>query len=89
MPVHGATIIGASGTPYAVPGLDYVAVRTLVLEKVINGLPEGVTKGPGNPPAWIQFAPPATDWALDQGGGPGTGNTFSIRPDGVEAVQPA
>lgn len=84
-----ATIIGASGTPYAVPNLAYDVVRTILLEKVTTGLPAGVTRASGNPPAWIEFATPATDYSAQQGGVPGGGAKFSINPNNVESVQPA
>lgn len=84
-----ANVIGASGTPYAVPGLSYATVRTILLEKITTSLPTGVTKGAGNPPAWIEFATPATDFSSQQGGSPGSGATWSINPANVEAVQPA
>lgn len=73
-----AYAITTSGTPYNIVNVSHTVLRTILLEKTTTALPAGVTKSGGNPPTWIQFADPAT--------GPG-GDTYSINPNNVEAIQ--
>lgn len=75
-----ATFITTSGSPYNVPGLDRVALSTILLEKVTTNLPTGVTKSGGNPATWIQFAPPVTGTDLVND------PTWRVNPNNVELV---
>lgn len=49
----------ADGQNYSVMGITYAQLRALVFENgaIPAGLPAGasITKGIGNPPAWIEF----------------------------------
>ncbi len=71
------SIFTGDGQGWHVPNVAYATLRTILFEKTTTSLPAGVTKSAGNPPTWVQFAPPATD-----------GQTFTITPDGTVALQP-
>ncbi len=74
------TIVTGDGQGWSVPNVPYATLRTILFERVTTSLPAGVTKSAGNPPMWVQFAPPAT--------GP-DGQTFTITPDGTVALVPS
>jgi hypothetical protein len=74
------SIFTGDGQGWHVPNVPYTTLRTILFERVTTSLPAGVTKSTGNPPTWVQFAPPAT--------GP-DGQTFTITPDGTVALVPS
>lgn len=49
-----ATISLADGQAIAIPSISFVDMSGLVFENAVKTFP-GVTKGTGNPPAWIEF----------------------------------
>jgi hypothetical protein len=71
------SIFTGDGQGWSVANVPYATLRTILFEKTTTGLPAGVTKSTGNPPTWVQFAPPATD-----------GQTFTITPDTTVALIP-
>jgi hypothetical protein len=71
------SIFTGDGQGWNVPNVPYTTLQKILFEKVTTSLPAGVTKSAGNPPTWVQFAPPATD-----------GQTFTITPDTTVALVP-
>ncbi len=71
-------IYTGDGQGWLVSNVPYATLRTILFERNTTTLPAGVTKSLGNPPTWVQFAPPATD-----------GQTFTITPDGTVALVPS
>jgi hypothetical protein len=76
------SIFTGDGQGWHVPNVPYATLRTILFERVTTSLPAGVTKSGGNPPTWVQFAPPAT-------GSTAEGQTFTITPDGTVALVPS
>ena len=75
------TIVTSDGQGWSVPNVSYATLQKILFEKITTTMPPGVTKSTGNPPTWLEFAPPAT-------GPEGQGQRFTITPDGVVALVP-
>ena len=58
------------------PSITYEQLRGLCFENL--AAPTGVTKGTGNPPAWIEFDGSVTE----------TGTKLSIKQSNIVTVQP-
>lgn len=58
--------------------IAYATLRSVFFEKS-SATAAGLTRGPGNPPAWIE---------LDASVMPHSGRTICITPNGVSALSP-